>query len=49
MLTLLLLLQVSTPPAQRPAQLTQFLQHSIGFSAEQLAAVERGEPVVSAS
>ncbi len=45
MLTLLLLLQVSTP--QRPAQLTQFLQHSIGFTAEQLAAVERGEAVVT--
>ena len=47
MLPLLLLLQVATPPAQRPAQLTQFLQRSIGFTDEQLAAVERGEPVVT--
>src|SRR5438876_8191955 len=44
MLTFLLLLQAAAP--QRPAQLTQFLQQSIGFDARQLAAVERGEPVV---
>ncbi|HEV8381717.1 MAG TPA: hypothetical protein VGQ29_09030 [Gemmatimonadales bacterium] len=43
MLTLLLSLQAAP---QRPAQLTQFLQQSIGFDTEQLAAVERGEPVV---
>src|SRR5882762_7062233 len=41
MLPLLLLLQTSAP-----AQLTTFLQQSIGFDAQQLAAVERGEPVV---
>src|SRR5690349_14311455 len=44
MLTFLLLLQTATP--QRPPQLTQFLQQSIGFDAEQLGAVERGEAVV---
>jgi hypothetical protein len=44
MLTLLLILQAGVP--QRPAQLTQFLQQHIGFDAQQLAAVERGEPVV---
>ena len=44
MLTFLVLLQAATP--QRPAQLTQFLQQSIGFDAEQLGTVERGEPVV---
>jgi len=44
MLTFLLLLQAAAP--QRPAQLTQFLQQSIGFDAGQLDAVERGEPVV---
>ena len=44
MLTLLVLLQAAAP--QRPAQLTQFLQQSIGFDAEQLGTVERGEPVV---
>ena len=41
MLPLLLLLQATAPP-----QLTAFLQQSIGFDAQQLAAVERGEPVV---
>jgi len=41
MLPLLLLLQATAPP-----QLTTFLQQSIGFDARQLAAVERGEPVV---
>jgi len=41
MLPLLLLLQATAPP-----QLTTFLQQSIGFDAQQLAAVERGEPVV---
>src|SRR3954469_4736534 len=45
MLTLLLLLQ-AVPSAQRPAQLTQFLQHSIALDTLQLAAVERGEAVV---
>src|SRR5436190_13069010 len=45
MLTLLLLLQ-AVPSAQRPAQLTQFLQHSIALDTLQLAAVERGESVV---
>src|SRR5437762_8791128 len=44
MLILLVLLQAATP--QRPAQLTQFLQQSIGFDAEQLSTVERGEAVV---
>ena len=44
MLTFLVLLQAATP--QRPAQLTQFLQQSIGFDAEQLGTVERGEAVV---
>lgn len=43
MLTLLLLLQTTT---QQPAQLTRFLQQSIGFDTAQMAAVERGEPVV---
>jgi hypothetical protein len=43
MLTLLLSLQAAP---QRPAQLTQFLQQHIGFDAAELAAVERGEPVV---
>jgi len=41
MLLLLLLLQTTAPP-----RLTEFLQHSIGFDSAQLAAVERGEPVV---
>ena len=41
MLPLLLLLQTTAP-----AQLTEFLQRSIGFDAPQLATVERGEPVV---
>jgi hypothetical protein len=45
MLTLLLILQAA-PVAQRPPQLTRFLEQSIGFDAQQLAAVERGEPVV---
>src|SRR5258706_272442 len=44
MLTFLVLLQAATP--QRPAQLTQFLQQSIGFDAEQRATVDRGERVV---
>ena len=44
MLTFLVLLQAAAP--QPPAQLTQFLQQSIGFDAEQLGTVERGEPVV---
>lgn len=33
------------PPTQRPAQLTLFLEQSIGLDTAQLAAVERGEPV----
>ncbi len=41
MLTLLSLLQAP----ERPAQLTRFLEVSIGLDAHQLAAVERGEPV----
>ncbi|MGH7521818.1 MAG: hypothetical protein ACREMI_11110 [Gemmatimonadales bacterium] len=41
---MLLLLQATAP--QRPAQLTRFLEQSIGLDAAQLAAVERGEPVV---
>jgi hypothetical protein len=41
MLPLLLLLQTTAPP-----RLTEFLQRSIGFDAQQLATVERGEPVV---
>jgi hypothetical protein len=44
MLTLLLVLQAAAP--QRPAQLTRFLEQSIGLDTAQLAAVERGEPVV---
>jgi hypothetical protein len=44
MLTLFLALQAALP--QRPAQLTQFLEQSIGFDARQLAAIERGEAVV---
>ena len=43
MLTLLILLQAAAP--QRPAQLTRFLEQSIGLDAAQLAAIERGEPV----
>lgn len=43
MLTLLLLLQATAP--QRPAQLTRFLEQTIGLDATQLAALERGEPV----
>ena len=43
MLALLLLLQA---PAQAPARLTTFLTQSIGLDAAQLAALERGEPVV---
>src|ERR1051325_5934892 len=43
MLALLLLLQA---PAQAPARLTGFLTQSIGLDAAQLAALERGEPVV---
>src|ERR1041385_5307469 len=43
MLALLLLLQA---PAQAPARLTSFLTQSIGLDAAQLAALERGEPVV---
>ena len=43
MLTLLLFLQAA---AQRPAQLTQFLEQSIRLDATQLEAIERGEPVV---
>jgi hypothetical protein len=34
------------PSAQSPARLTHFLQQSIGLDAAQLAAVDRGEPVV---
>src|SRR2546423_411487 len=41
MLPLLLFLQTTAP-----AQLREFLQRSIGFDAQQLATVERGEPVV---
>jgi hypothetical protein len=41
MLPLLLLLQTTASP-----RLTEFLQRSIGFDPQQLAAVERGEPVV---
>src|ERR1043165_1718107 len=43
MLALLLLLQA---PAQAPARLTSFLTQSIGLDTAQLAALERGEPVV---
>jgi hypothetical protein len=46
MLTLLIVIQVAAPAAQRPAKLTSFLEQSIGFDAKQLAAVERGEAVV---
>jgi hypothetical protein len=45
MLTLLLIVQAALAE-QRPAQLTRFLEQSIGFDAQQLGAVERGEPVV---
>ncbi|MFN2572782.1 MAG: hypothetical protein ABR537_14425 [Gemmatimonadales bacterium] len=41
---LLAILLLQAP--ERPARLTQFLQQSIGFDTAQLAAVERGEPVV---
>src|SRR3989442_273494 len=41
MLPLVLLLQTAAPP-----RLTEFLQQKIGFDAQQLAAVERAEPVV---
>lgn len=44
MLTLLMLLQAAAP-AQRPAQLTRFLEQSIGLDTAQLAALERGEAV----
>jgi hypothetical protein len=44
MLTFLILLQAAAP-TQRPAQLTRFLEQSIGLDTTQLAAVERGEPV----
>ena len=40
MLILMLLLQAPAAP-QRPPQLTQFLQHSVGFDAQQISAVER--------
>ena len=48
MLPLLLMLQAAPAVAapQRPPQLTQFLQQSIGFTAQQLSALERGEVVV---
>jgi hypothetical protein len=45
MLTLLMLLQGAAPTTQRPAQLTRFLEQSIGLDSAQLTAVERGEPV----
>lgn len=47
MLLLLMLLQATPPPAtpQRSAQLTRFLEQSIGLDTAQLAALERGEPV----
>jgi hypothetical protein len=44
MLTLLMLLQVAPPPP-RSAQLTRFLEQSVGLDTAQLAALERGEPV----
>jgi hypothetical protein len=44
MLPILLFLQVTA--ASPPRQLTNFLQQSIGFDAQQMAAVERGEAVV---
>ncbi len=46
MLTFLMLLQAAAATPQRPPQLTQFLQQSIGFDAEQLGTVEHGEAVV---
>jgi len=36
------------PPPRPPPPLTQFLQHTIGFTPDQVAAVTRGEPVVKA-
>jgi hypothetical protein len=45
-MNLLLLLSLLQAAEQRPAQLTRFLEQSIGFDAAQLAAVERGEAVV---
>jgi hypothetical protein len=45
MVTLLMLFQVVVSPSQRSAQLTRFLEQSIGLDTAQLAAVERGEPV----
>lgn len=44
MLILLMLLQVAPPPP-RSAQLTRFLEQSVGLDTAQLAALERGEPV----
>ena len=44
------LLCAGLPPvrAQTPERLVQFLQQSIGLDAKQIAAVERGEPLVTA-
>lgn len=44
MLVLLMLLQ-GAPPPPRSAQLTRFLEQSVGLDTAQLAALERGEPV----
>lgn len=45
MLALLMLLQAAPPPPPRSAQLTRFLEQSVGLDTAQLAALERGEPV----
>ena len=46
MLVLLMLLQAApAPPPPRSAQLTRFLEQSVGLDTAQLAALERGEPV----
>ena len=44
MLALLMLLQVATPPP-RSAQLTRFLEQSIGLDSAQLDSLERGQPI----
>lgn len=40
------LLQAAQSPSQMPGSLTRFLQQGIGFDPAQLAAAQRGEPVV---
>lgn len=45
MLILLMLLQVAPPPPPRSAQLTRFLEQSIGLNSAQLDSLERGAPI----